>query len=158
MHCRNRTLQWKQDYNSFVAKNKDMENYLVEKDIRVLCVTAVSFPAGIQEAFSKIHSQVHDTGHRTTYGISYGSPDGSIIYKAGVEALQPGEAEQFGCEEYMIKKGRYIGRVVNWKKNVAQIGETFQTLLTDPRIDKNGACIEEYINDDEVKCMVRLKD
>ncbi len=133
-----------------------MENYLVENDILVLCITAASFPAGIQEAFSKIHSIVPGAGTRATYGISYGSPDGSIIYKAGVEALQPGEVEQLGCEEYMIKKGRYIGRIVNWKENVAQIGETFQTLLTDPRIDKNGACIEEYINDDEVKCMVRL--
>lgn len=135
-----------------------MENYVVEKDIRVLCVTAASFPDGIQEAFSKIHSLIPDAALRTTYGISYGSPNGSIIYKAGMKALQPGEAEQFGCEEYIIKKGKYIGRVVNWKKNVTQIGETFQALLTDPDLDKSGACIEEYINDDEVKCMVRLKD
>lgn len=135
-----------------------MENYLVENDIPVLCVTAASFPEGIQEAFSKIHSLVPDAGRRTTYGISYGSPDGSIIYKAGVEALQPGEAEQYGCEEYVIRKGRYIGRVVKWKENVAQIGETFQALLADPLIDRTAACIEVYINDDEVKCMVRLED
>lgn len=135
-----------------------MENYLVDNDISVLCITATSFPGGIQEAFSKIHSLVPDTGRRTTYGISYGSPNGSIIYKAGVKGLQPDEAQQLGCEEYTIRKGKYIGRVVNWKKNVAQIGETFQTLLADPLIDRTGACIEEYINDDEVKCMVRLKD
>jgi hypothetical protein len=135
-----------------------MENYLVDNDIKVLCITATSFPDGIQEAFNKIHSLVPDAARRTTYGISYGSPDGSIIYKAGVEALQPGEVEEFSCEEFTIRKGKYIGRVVNWKENVQQIGETFQTLLTEPLIDRTGACIEEYINDDEVKCMVRLKD
>ncbi|HEY9177690.1 MAG TPA: hypothetical protein VIN07_08375 [Flavipsychrobacter sp.] len=135
-----------------------MENYLVDKDIKVLCIAASSFPAGIQEAFSKIHDLVPNTEKRTTYGISYGSPNGSIIYKAGVEALQPGEAEEYGCEEYVIRKGRYIGRVVNWRENVAQVGETFQALLVDPLIDRTGACIEEYISDYEVKCMVRLKD
>lgn len=134
-----------------------MQEYVIEKDIKLLCVTAASFPAGIQAAFSRIHSIVPGAGTRAAYGISHGSPYG-IIYKAGVTALQGEHGEQYGCEEFIIRKGRYIGCVVNWKENVRQIGETFQALLADPRIDKNGACVEEYINDDEVKCMVRLND
>ena len=134
-----------------------MKEYLIEKDVKLLCVAAASFPAGIQAAFSRIHSIVPDAGTRATYGISHGSP-GGIIYKAGVVALSGEGGEQYGCEEFIIRKGRYIGRVVNWKENVQQIGETFQLLLAVPRIDKNGACIEEYINDNEVKCMVKLND
>lgn len=134
-----------------------MKEYVIEKDIKLLCVTAASFPAGIQAAFSRIHSIVPGADTRATYGISHGSPNG-IIYKAGVIAMQDEHGEQYGCEEFIIRKGRYIGRVVNWKENVQQIGETFQVLLADNRIDKNGACVEEYINDDEVKCMVRLND
>ncbi len=134
-----------------------MQEYVIENDIKVLCVTAASFPAGIQAAFSRVHSMVPDAGTRTTYGISHGSPNG-IIYKAGVIALQGEDGEQYGCEEFIIKKGRYIGRMLNWKENVQQIGETFQLLIANPGIDKSGACIEGYINDDEVKCMVRLND
>lgn len=134
-----------------------MQEYVIEKDINLLCVTAATFPAGIQAAFSRIHSIVPGAGTRATYGISHGSPNG-IIYKAGVIAMPDEHGEQYGCEEFIIRKGRYLGRVVNWKANVQQIGETFQALLADPRIDKNGACVEEYINDDEAKCMVRLND
>ena len=134
-----------------------MKEYLIEKDVKLLCVAAASFPAGIQAAFSRIHSIVPDAGTRATYGISHGSPNG-IIYKAGVIALPGEDGAQYGCEEFILRKGRYIGRVVNWKENVQQIGETFQLLLAVPRIDKNGACIEEYINDNEVKCMVKLND
>ena len=134
-----------------------MQEYNIDKDIQLLCVRAISFPAGIAEAFAKLHELLPDAATRASYGISHGSPDG-IIYMAAAEEQYPGEAAGYGCETFIISKGTYMGRVVNWKENPAEIGATFQQLLADKRIDPNGACVEKYFNNSEAQCMVRLVD
>ena len=48
--------------------------------------------------------------------------------------------------------------IQDYMKDTSAIGDAFQELLANPRIDPNGACIEWYINNDIVKCMVRLAD
>lgn len=85
------------------------------------------------------------------------SKGGVIIYKAAVEQNFEDEAEKLGLEKFTIKKGEYTGReVTNFMKNPQHIGQTFQELLTNPRIDPNGACIEVYLNENDVRCMILL--
>jgi len=134
-----------------------MQEYNIDKDIQLICVRATSFPSGIAEAFAKLHELLPDAAARASYGISHGSADG-IIYMAAAEEQYPGEAGEYGCEIFIVKKGKYKGRTVNWKENSAQIGATFQELLADPRLDLSGACVEKYFNRNEVQCMVRLED
>lgn len=134
-----------------------MQEFIVDNDIPVLCVATKTFPAGIMEAFNKLHSIVPYADKRDSYGISRGSKDG-VIYKAAAEQLKEGEAEQYGCESFVIKKGTYTSTILNdWKKDEMAIARTFQALLTNPDIDPDGACIEKYMGDD-VQCMIRLKD
>jgi len=42
--------------------------------------------------------------------------------------------------------------------NIPATGKAFQELLVDERNDPNGCCVEGYINEKDVRCMIRLKD
>lgn len=134
-----------------------MQEFVLAEDIKVLCVKASSFPTGIMPAFQKLHATIPGAESRENFGISYGSKDG-IVYNAAVRELQAGEAERYALDSFTIPKGRYIGSIVNWKQDTAQIGQVFQALLKDTRIDPEGACIEQYDKEENVRCMIRLKD
>ncbi|MFN7118939.1 MAG: transcriptional regulator [Saprospiraceae bacterium] len=135
-----------------------MSLFQLEKDIQVLCVTADSFPNGIAAAFQKVHALVPNSNERKTFGISYANQAGDIIYKAAVSGKDENEAETLGLETFIIKRGTYISTIIhNYMQATSAIGEAFSQMLNDPRIDPQGACIEWYINDKEVQCMVRLE-
>ncbi len=42
-------------------------------------------------------------------------------------------------------------------QNIASIGNVFQQLLMQPKIDPNGYCLEIYEGDNDVRCLVPLK-
>lgn len=134
-----------------------MELYNLPKDIATVCVTATSFPMGVVGAFQQLEKLIRTRDGRTFYGISRPGGNGSIVYRAAVNELYEGEAAKLGCEVFIIRKGIYISETLfNWKKDETVIGRTFGALLQDPRIDHNGACIEIYINDADMICMVRI--
>ena len=134
------------------------EKYFIEKDIKVACVKASSFPMGVGEAYHKLGGTLPASDQRKLYGISYPDKDGNIIYRAAANELHEGEAEEFGLETFTIKRGEYISEFLeDWKKDETQIGKTFQKLLRDPRIDReHGYCLEIYPNAKDVRCMVLL--
>jgi hypothetical protein len=41
-------------------------------------------------------------------------------------------------------------------QNIPKVKETFQKLLAQPDVDPNGYCLEWYLNDKDMKCMVKL--
>lgn len=134
-----------------------MELYSLPNDITTVCVTASPFPTGIGEAFQKLEKLIETRDGRTFYGISRPEGGGSIIYRAAVNELIEGEASTLNGESFVIKAGTYLSEtVLDWKQDEITIGSTFQVLLQDPRIDHNGACVEIYLNDVDVICMVRL--
>src|SRR5260221_13741421 len=135
----------------------NMETYLLKDDIKLLCVDATSFPEGIEAAQQKLHSLLSITNNRRFFGISYPQGGGKIIYKAAVEESFKGESDQLNLDTFVVKKGEYKGsRVVHYQDHIDSLGKTFQKILTDPRIDPNGCCVEMYLNDEDVQCMVRL--
>ncbi len=134
-----------------------MEIQNLKDDIKVFYVKAPSFPAGISDAHSKLHSLLPSTEGRKFFGISHGSQNGSIIYKAAVEESYQGEAEKYGLETFTIKRGDYISdTLVDWQKDESIVRKTFQRLLHQPNIDKNGYCLEVYVNEKDMVCMVKL--
>lgn len=136
-----------------------MEKYHLPEDVTTMCTTASSFPDGVLAAHQKLHGIVRRTNERKYYGISFPDKNGMIVYKAASEELKEGEAENLGLETYVIRKGDYISiDIHDFMSKVASIGEAFHKLISDPRIDHNGACIEWYMNDDDMKCIVRLRD
>ena len=135
-----------------------MEIIVVEKDIHLICKQASSFPEGIGAAFKELEQLIGNTDSRTFYGLSRPEGSNGIVYKAAVAELYDGEAGKLQVESYVIKKGNYIGETItNWRSDETTIGKAFQQLLHDNRIDfKDGICVERYLNDKDVVCMVRL--
>lgn len=137
-----------------------MEILNIEQPVQLACVTATSFPAGIGEAWNRLHLQFPPKKERRFYGISHGNGRGGIIYKAATAELFKGEAEQADFETFTILAGKYLGvTLINWKQDETIIGRTFQQLLADDRIDDGeGYCVELYLNENDVQCMVKMKD
>jgi 4-aminobutyrate aminotransferase-like enzyme len=133
-----------------------MENFDIEKDITVVCMKATSFPEGVLAAHKKLHSIVPFSKERGYYGISHGNTEGGIIYMASAEIL---EGEKYDLATFTIKKGHYLSKILkDYQKDIPSIGKTFQEMLTDSRIDKNGYCLEIYLNDNDMQCLAKLND
>jgi hypothetical protein len=134
-----------------------MEPYKLDRDIRLLCIPAASFPDGVAAAYQKLHSLVPPTGGRHFFGISWLDSKGGMIYKACAEEAYTGEAEKFGAETFVVKKGDYISIVLHdFMADTSAFGRAFRELTADPRIDPQGAGVEMYLSEKEVRCMVRL--
>lgn len=135
-----------------------MEEITLNEDIKVLYVTAKSFPQGIQEATDKLHKIVPFSANRNYFGVSRPENGGAIVYRAATEEKENGEAEKLNCDTLVLKKGKYVCLTVNdFRKDKMSIGRAFEELLKQPNLDPQGYCVEWYATDKElVKCMIRL--
>ncbi|HKR07204.1 MAG TPA: transcriptional regulator [Bacteroidia bacterium] len=134
-----------------------MEKYFLENDIKVICFTAKSFPDKVMEAHQFLHSRLENVNSRKFFGISHPGRSGTIIYKAAAEVLNEKETEIPGCETFIIKKGEYISKFIpRFCDDVTSIGKAFKELLTYPGIDPQGYCLEMYLSDTDVRCMVGI--
>lgn len=133
-----------------------METTTLADDIKVFYITATSFPGGVKEAHEKLHSLISFSTSRKYFGIS--RPENGVIdYKAAAEEINPGEAEKLNCDTMVLKKGNYTCITVHdFMMNIPAIGQSFQKLIDSPGIDPNGYCVEWYISDKDLMCMVRL--
>ena len=135
-----------------------MESINIEKDIKVLCITAESFPYGINETHEKLHSIIPFSTSRGYFGISR-PENGVIVYKAAAGVLEEDNGKEFDCESFIIVKGKYLGITIhNYSKDIQSIAKAFEELTNHPDIDPDGYCIEWYFNDQDVKCMVKVAD
>lgn len=135
-----------------------METIKLDNDVVVMYVNAASFPDGVLAAHQKLHSLIPFSTERRYYGLSRPENGGGIVYKAAAEVLEAGEAEKLGLGTVIIKKGAYISSVIhNYMQDLPAIGKTFQEMIARPDIDPEGYCVELYLSDKDVQCMVRLK-
>jgi predicted transcriptional regulator YdeE len=136
-----------------------MDSFKISDDIPVMCITATSFPDGVENAHQILHALFSDKEKRHIFGISHPDQSGTIIYKAAVEITQHGEAEKLGLETFHIKKGDYnCFFIKNYKDKISSIREAFEILLKQQEVDPNGYCLEWYIGENDVKCMVPVDE
>lgn len=134
-----------------------MEPYTIARDIAVFYIKADSFPEGIKPAFEKLVSLIPDMQDRKLYGISRPEGGAGIVYRAAITAFTPDEGEKYGLESFVIKQGVYMSEIIqNYEQDVQKISQTFDELLKTPALDPEGYCLEEYINEKDVRCMVTL--
>lgn len=135
-----------------------METIFFDTDIIVMYVEASSFPDGVLAAHQKLHSMIPYSTERKYLGISR-PENGTIIYEAGAEEISAGEAEKLNLNTITLAKGKYASiSIHDYMKDIPSIGNAFTQLTALPNIDPQGYCVEWYVNDKDVKCMVRLTD
>jgi predicted transcriptional regulator YdeE len=134
-----------------------METYQLDRDIKVFRLKASSFPDGVLEAHQTLHSKVPYSDKRNYFGISR-PENGVITYWSAAEETEKGELEKFGFEPFTIPKGTYVSIVIkDFMKDISSVGRAFQELIHQPGIDPEGYCIEWYMGQKDVRCMVRMK-
>lgn len=135
-----------------------METTTLQNDLLVHCITATSFPEGVKQAHEHLHGLVPFDENRKYFGLSWPAEDGRIIYKAAAAELHPGEFSTHHLETKIISKGDYLLiDVHDFMKDIPAIGNAFQQLIHDSRIDPQGFCIEWYMRTDLCRCMVKMK-
>jgi len=135
-----------------------MEKYFLDEDIVLVCIKADTFPEGVLAAHQKLHKIIPRIEGRMYYGISRPEENGEIVYKAAAEEMEPGEAAKSGLETFILETGTYISILIaGYLEDISSIGKAFQQLIHLPEIDPEGYCVEMFVNDDDVRCMVRLK-
>lgn len=135
-----------------------METIIWERDITVLYVEATSFPEGIAASHQKLHTIVPFSEERKYFGISR-PENGVIAYKAAAEQLDRQEPEKLNCKSLVLKKGNYISlEVTDYMKDIQSISRAFEILLEHPGLDPQGYCVEWYLDNKDVKCMIRLEE
>ncbi len=132
-----------------------MDNYNFTKDVATYCVTAESFPDGIADAHAQLQALLPKNDRRDFFGISWQDQNGITIYKAAGEIME-GESLP-GMETFVIKNGPYNAfYIYNYAENPDSISQAFELLLKEHEVDPDGYCLEWYINENDVKCMVPL--
>lgn len=135
-----------------------METITLDNDIKVFYITAISFPEGIMDAHKKLHALIPFSTSRKYFGVSR-PENGVIVYKAAAEEINPGEAEKLNCDTLVLKKGKYICLAIDdYVKDVQSIDRAFKKLLAHPGLDPQGYCVEWYLTDKDVRCMIRLNE
>lgn len=135
-----------------------MKVFTLTDNIPVYCVTAKSFPEGVQKAHQTLHSAVPFSKDRRYFGLSRPQENSGIIYKAAAEEIIEGELSGLELEPMTIIKGDYLYTdISDFMKNIPAIGEAFQELIRSEQIDPDGFCIEWYLSTDICRCMVRIK-
>ena len=135
-----------------------METITIINDISVFYVTAKSFPDGVMEAHQKLHDLVHLDKDRKFFGISRPA-NGVIVYKAAAEELYPGEGKKLNTATLVLNKGNYIAlKITDYMNDLPGIGKAFEELLSQPGLDPQGYCVEWYLDNKDVKCMIRLAE
>lgn len=136
-----------------------MDIIQIDKDITVMYVTADSFPNDVLASHQKLHSLIPHSTERKYFGISRPEGNGGIVYRAAAEVLEQGEAEKLNLQTVTLKKGKYISKVLHdYMKDLPAIGNTFQQMIARTDVDPEGYCIEWYMSDKDVQCMVRLAE
>ena len=134
-----------------------MKRHTFDKNITVYCIRATSFPEGILQSHQTLHSKMPYSHERKYFGISR-PENGPIVYRAAASELTPGELDDKGLEKFTIRKGGYASLAIkDYMEDIAAIDAAFRELLSQPNIDPDGYCLEWYVSNNEVWCMVPLK-
>ena len=132
-----------------------MENLTLKNDLNVFGFQVKTFPEGIKEAFDTLVEMLPDGLDRSYYGLSY-MQDDNVLYFATALEQYAGEAERYNCERYLIEKGDYTTQTIHdWMHKTHTIKDIFEEMLKDEIPDVQRPCIEWYVNDDEMICMVK---
>lgn len=132
-----------------------MDNYTFQNDMPTYCVTAASFPDGIADAHKQLQALLPRNDRRNYFGISYKDKGGIMIYKAAAEIMK--DESMPDLETFVIKNGPYNSfYIYDYAENPDSITQAFSLLMSQHEVDPHGYCLEWYINENDVKCLVPL--
>lgn len=133
-----------------------MEIVTIAEETVVAGVWADTFPAGIAGAHERLHHLLQPRAGRQYWGISYPDSTTQIKYLAAASPVTESEMAALG-NNFRLFTGRYAAIMVpDFTSHPAAISATFHQLLQHPELAPNGYCLEKYLNEQDMICMVPL--
>ncbi len=135
-----------------------MDITTLNNETKVFGLQVHTFPENVGEAFDLLMKQISNGDQRSYYGISW-MEGNSIVYFAAAEQRELHEASQYSAREFTIPKGKYLREVLkDWMPKVASIKDIFEKMMSDPSIDLTQPAIEWYKSDEEMWCLMKIKE
>ncbi len=132
-----------------------MDSLILGEDIHVAYISTTGSRENIIKANEEMKGHFSDLQERRKFGISTFDDQAISLYKAAVEAT-PAESEALGLQSLIIKHGAYMGfYITDYHNDPDAIAEAFKLLKGQQGADPNADCIQWYIGEDDVKCLVR---
>ncbi|RPD42274.1 hypothetical protein [Chitinophaga barathri] len=135
----------------------EIREMLLEKDIPVFYVQAVSFPNGIMGAYTSLHSSLGDAHERPSYGVTE-MVDDHLTYKACAGLFTQDEKDEIDLPVYNIPAGRYLSmKIKPFGPQMQKFPEFFKELMDHPMAKPGTLGIEHYKTLDTVILMVQVR-
>jgi hypothetical protein len=140
-------------------KSVVMEKFVVDEDLHLFGNRVNSFPVGIKESFDGLIAMLPEGLERDYYGVSWMEGEAVIYYTMAAEKFA-GESNRYACEMKLdIGKGEYLGVTVrDWMSKTDSIKDVFDGLMKDKRVVVGAPCVEWYKSDEEMVCMMKLRE
>lgn len=132
-----------------------MDSHTFQEDTPVFCLTSPNGRQGIDEAMTALKSLLPADGRRHFYGIFWPGRDGGTFKVAASRLDSDPEAEHLGT--FIIQNGPYNSfYLTDYRSQPGLVEKTFEILRGQHEVDPEGYCLEWYVNEHDVKCLVPL--
>jgi len=132
-----------------------MDSFTFQEDTPVFCVTALNGRQGAADAMATLKSLLPHDSRRHAYGLYWPGKDGGT-YKAAMSKLEGDPAIESG-EVFTIKNGPYNSfYITDYRSQPGAVDRAFEILRGQHEVDPEGYCLEWYVNEHDVKCLVPL--
>lgn len=132
-----------------------MDSFTFQEDTPVFCVTALNGRQGAADAMATLKSLLPDDSRRHVYGLYWPGKDGGT-YKAAMSKLEGDSFIESG-EVFTIKNGPYNSfYITDYRSQPGSVDRAFEILRGQHEVDPEGYCLEWYVNEHDVKCLVPL--
>jgi hypothetical protein len=127
-----------------------------QPDIELIVCRATEFPAGIKDSWERLESKLTSLKGRKFYGLTY-FENGQLVYYAGLQPLDDGEIQAFGCPTMTLKGGKYARvKLMDWNNHADEIGPIFDELMEEYQKDSGGPTVEFYRSHTELHLMIPI--
>ncbi len=132
-----------------------MDSFTFQEDVPVFCVTAVDGRHGAADAMQALKALLPANERRHFYGLFWPGRDGGT-YKAAASILE-GESDRSEISTFTIQNGPYNSFYISdYPSQPDAIDRAFDMLRGQHEVDPDGYCLEWYVSEHDVKCMVPL--
>ena len=134
-----------------------MDSFTFQEDLPVVCITATGGRSGAQQAMETLRSLLPFHERRQFFGLFWPGRDGGT-YKAAASTFDTdGQNELLG--RFAIKNGPYNSFYIkDHRSQPGAVEKAFEMLRGEHEVDPDGYCLEWFVNDQDVKCLVPLGD
>jgi len=135
-----------------------MNSITFQNDLHVCGLEVISFPEGISETFDTLVQAVPGGFTRSFFGVSF-MRDQKMVYVACFEKKPSEVISALPLTNLTIEKGTYLAEPIkDWRSKTRTLNQVFRKMLAHEQADHTKPCVEWYLNEYEMMCLVKQQE